>query len=250
MSRKLGEGAFGSVYEAECKKTGDKRAVKMMKVNLMSVEDMEIFKNEVNILRQMDHINIIKIYDIFTFQNFFYVVTEYCAGGTLAEAFHKGKLKDKKIIQSIMKQIFSALYYMHHRSIVHRDMKLENLVLVEPICLPSPNSLPSPNVCIKIIDFGLAVKAESTGANPCGLVGTPSYIAPEIIKGHYWFSSDVWSCGIILLLLLAGSNPFKKKKHNDTFNAILNRRINFEEGKLEFMQKRSTRGSVRTKRIY
>ena len=96
----------------------------------MKENDLEMFKNEVNILKKMDHVNIIKIYDIFSFANFFYVVTEYCAGGSLVNAFQKKKLKNKKIIQIIMKQTLSALLYMHAKFFVHLDIKLENLVLV------------------------------------------------------------------------------------------------------------------------
>ena len=91
---------------------------------------MNSFTNEVNILKEMDHINIIKIYDIFSYQTFFYVVTEYCEGGSLLEVFRKNLIKNEKTIQIVMRQLFSAMAYMHKKNVVHRDIKFENIVLV------------------------------------------------------------------------------------------------------------------------
>ena len=81
----------------------------------------------------MDHINIIKIYDIFSYQSFFYVVTEYCGGGSLLDVSHTKIMKDPKMIKILMRQLISAVSYIHRKSFVHRDLKLENIVLVENI---------------------------------------------------------------------------------------------------------------------
>ena len=189
----------------------------------MKMGDLEMFKNEVNILKTMDHINIIKIYDIFSYSNFFYVVTEFCSGGSLLEVFQKQKIKKEKVIRVIMKQILSALYYMHQKKIIHRDMKLENLVLVEKY-----NPGEEEKICIKIIDFGLAVKISQSYGNKCGKVGTPSYMAPEILHGSCSLQSDMWSAGIIFSLLLIGQNPFKDIETAKTYENIKNMQINWK----------------------
>ena len=177
----------------------------------MSQEDLSSFTNEVNILKQMDHINIIKIYDIFSYQTFFYVVTEYCGGGNLLQVFKKDLLKSEKTVKVVMRQIFSALAYMHRKDIAHRDIKFENIVLVDRFKKGEDEK-----INIKIIDFGLAIKANMK-VNPCGVTGTPSYIAPEVLKGFFCLESDVWSCGIILCILLVGKNPYKDKVQKKTF---------------------------------
>lgn len=79
----------------------------------------------------MDHINIIKLYDVFYFKNFFYVVTEYCDGGNLLNALQKQQIRSQKDIMQLMKQILSAVTYMHQKNIAHRDLKLENIVLIK-----------------------------------------------------------------------------------------------------------------------
>ena len=92
-----------------------------------------MLENEVNTLNKMDHINIIKIYDVFYYQSFFYVVTEYCGGGNLLEALKMEKIRSYKILAIILKQLMSAVFYIHSKLCAHRDIKLENIMLVHPL---------------------------------------------------------------------------------------------------------------------
>lgn len=119
-----------------------------------------------------------------------------------------------------MKQIMSAVNYMHNMKIAHRDLKLENIVLVKSGDSEIRN-------CIKIIDFGLASETKHHIHNPSELTGTLSYMAPEIFEGYFSCLSDVWSCGIILSLLLTRCNPFRRPNNDQTKRAILKLRLDF-----------------------
>lgn len=122
----------------------------------------------------MDHINIIKLYDVFFHKSFFYVVTEYCQGGSLLDALQKQQVKSEKEVLLIMRQIMSAVSYMHKINIAHRDLKLQNIVLVKQ--MNKFNKEIRANV--KLIDFGLATTVTNPIKNSTGLVGTVSYMAP------------------------------------------------------------------------
>lgn len=114
----------------------------------------------------------------------------------------------------LVKQIISAVSYMHKMKIAHRDLKLDNIVLVKEMSKNNQRS------SIKIIDFGLAQETSINSKTKTGIVGTVSYMAPEIFSGYYSCMSDVWSCGIIICMLLIGYNPFKRKRQNQTIFAI------------------------------
>lgn len=113
-----------------------------------------------------------------------------------------------------MRQIISAVKYMHELKIAHRDLKLQNVVLVENMDESGPKT------CIKLIDFGLAEKVQYSFRNSTVLVGTLDFMAPEIFSGFYSTHSDIWSCGVIMCMLLVGYNPFNKKQKRDTIDSI------------------------------
>lgn len=197
LSPPLGSGAFGEVRKAIHKLTKLERAVKIINKSAQSQEDQERLINEVEILRKLDHPNIIKIYEFYQDSKFFYIVTELCTGGELFDKITKMSHFDEQLAAETMKQILSAVVYCHKFKIVHRDLKPENVLLESE----KEDSL------LKVIDFGTSKEFNpSTKMNQ--KFGTPYYIAPEVLKRRYDEKCDVWSCGVILYIVLCGYPPF------------------------------------------
>jgi len=175
---------------------------------------------ELDIMRKMDHPNIIKLYEIYQDEETFYFVLEYCSGGELLQYFisknaHLGEIETMKL----MRDIFKAVGYLHNHQICHRDLKLENF-LFEHL---------GEDAQIKLIDFGLAKQKMDLTAGFKSIVGSPNFIAPEILnRKEYDFKCDVWSLGVIVFLLLSGDSPFQGENNLDTFNRIKKGKFVFE----------------------
>ena len=196
----LGEGSFASVYKVQSRLSDEIRAMKIINKssNISLEDDKEIF-NEINILRTMDHPNILKIFEFYSNKDSYSIVTELCSGGELfQEIIDKGPFNEKYAAY-VMYQIFSAINYCHNMHIIHRDLKPENILIVKR----EKNGYP----LIKICDFGTS-KMFDKGAVQKKLVGSSYYIAPEVLKKHYNEKCDMWSCGVILYILLSARPPF------------------------------------------
>ena len=196
----LGEGSFASVYRVQNRITDSIRAMKIINKssNISAEDDKEIF-NEINILRTLDHPNILKIFEFYSNKESYSIVTELCSGGELfQEIVDKGPFNENYSAY-VMFQILSAINYCHNMKIVHRDLKPENILIVDR----DKNNYPR----IKICDFGTSKMFEK-GAIQRKLVGSSYYIAPEVLKKHYDEKCDIWSCGVILYILLSGRPPF------------------------------------------
>ena len=196
----LGEGSYAAVYCVENRITGSKRAMKVISKNENCSEDddREIL-NEINILRTLDHPNILKIFEFYSSKESYSIVTELCQGGELfQEIIDRGPFNETYAAY-VMLQILSAINYCHGMKIVHRDLKPENILIVERDSSGRPR--------IKIADFGTSKMFEK-GAVQRKLVGSSYYIAPEVLKKHYDEKCDIWSCGVIMYILLSGRPPF------------------------------------------
>lgn len=227
---KLGEGAYGCVFRCLERTTKEERAIKVVKKR--TAKDTANLFAELEILRTMDHPNIIKLFEVFEHNGFLYVVTEYCSGGELFEYVRSNNRLTEKTISFIMKQIFSAVKYMHEKRIVHRDLKPENIVLEFKNMKGSKCDAPP----IKIIDFGTAVKLEKNYLTD--KVGSPYYVAPDVLDHKYNEKCDLWSCGVILYTLLSGSPPFKGRTQQEIFESIKKGNPSYE-GTLGIMQNES-----------
>ncbi|CAK95072.1 unnamed protein product (macronuclear) [Paramecium tetraurelia] len=193
-------GAYGEVRKAIHKSTNLMKAVKIIHKAQTSKEEQERLMNEVKMLQKLDHPNIIKIHEFYQDERFFYIVTELCTGGELFDKIRQeGSFSEKKAAE-IMKQILSAINYCHDEKIVHRDLKPENLLYESD----------KENSMLKIIDFGTS-KEFVPNQKLNQKLGTPYYIAPEVLKKKYDEKCDIWSCGVILYILLCGYPPFDGK---------------------------------------
>ena len=199
---KLGSGSFGSVYLAKNKFTNEKVAMKQIKkssANLLS--DGEI-TDEIEILKNLDHPDIVRIIESFNTKNSYILITEYCEGGELFDQV-KNQLSETQIAV-IFKQILSGLAYLHSNNIVHRDLKLENILIHE---IEKSKTTGEELFNIKIIDFGTA-RIFDKKRNPQSIVGSSYYIAPEVLRQKYNKECDLWSVGVILYMFIVGHAPF------------------------------------------
>jgi calcium-dependent protein kinase len=197
----LGKGGYGQVYQVRNKKTGELFACK--KLSKLDINNLEKFEREIKILIQTDHPNIIKLYDVYTTINSLYLIMEECHGGELfdkiLEHIENQEMYTEKEAAEIILQVMSAVEYCHNNGIVHRDLKPENLLY-----LKKGNEKNNP---LKVIDFGLS-QTLNTKKILSSKVGTAYYVSPEILAGKYNEKCDIWSCGVILYVLLSGEPPF------------------------------------------
>ena len=227
----LGEGSFASVYKVQNKFTDVICAMKIInKAFSCTIEDENEILNEINILRTMDHPGILKIFEFYSSKQNYSIVTELCPGGELfQQIIDKGPFNEKYSAY-VMYQIFSAVNYCHKMHIVHRDLKPENILIVGK----DREGLPT----IKICDFGTSKMFEK-GAVERKLVGSSYYIAPEVLKKHYNEKCDVWSCGVIMYILLSARPPFGGEDDNEIMERVSTGKYDLESPPFNKLSKNS-----------
>ena len=210
----LGSGSYGSVYQAKNLIMDNIVAIKMIeKVQENMVDDLEI-KNEVNILKSLSHPNIVKIYEFFDTVIYYYIVTEYCKRGELFS--YITNVYNERQLAVLFYQVFSGLCYLHEKKILHRDLKLENLMVSE---VEKDLVTGEEYFWIKIIDFGTA-KIFQKNKTEKTIIGSSYYIAPEVLKKKYNEKCDTWSVGVILYMTLAGCAPFDGEDDHEIIKSI------------------------------
>ena len=218
--KELGHGSFGHVYRCQRISTGDVYACKRFDKKL--IKNKKRLKTEINLLRATDHPNIIKLYETFEDKRYLYLIMEECSGGELFQRLamnaKNNKLYTEKDAAKMMKQILEAVNYLHYHGVCHRDLKPENILL------SSLDEFPQ----LKLIDFGLSQVLKTMDDIMKGEVGTLYYMAPEVILGNYTEKCDVWSCGVILYILLSGNPPFFSNNEKKLKEKICKMEYNFD----------------------
>ena len=223
----LGEGSFGLVYLGKHKISGVERAIKNInkdKANLSEEEEQTLIR-EINILKTLDHPNIMKVYEYFNNPNCFSIVSELCTGGELFKKIEDSHLSEN-VGKYVMKQLLSAVAFCHKNGIIHRDLKPENILLEEE------EEATKEYFTIKVIDFGTSGKIKK-GQKYNDVIGTPFYIAPEVLKNKYDEKCDIWSCGVILYVMLSGEPPFYGEDDDEIYNKILTEEVQFNQKEWE-----------------
>ena len=218
----LGTGSYGKVLLVEHNITGMKRAMKIIKKSLSFEEsNEEAVLNELNILKKIDHQNVVKIYEYYIDELNYYFVTEYCPGGDLFQATEDIELSEPQVAW-IMYQILLAVNHIHKLNIMHRDLKPENILVTKK----EENGL----FRVKICDFGTS-HLFNEGDKEKTLIGTSYYIAPEVLNKKYDFKCDLWSCGVIMYVLLTKKIPFLGNTKEEVRKSI--KKGNYVEEPLE-----------------
>ena len=217
----LGGGNFGTVRKA-CRRSDDKNnreyfAIKSIPKKNLTEKDFTNLIKEVNIISGLSHPNIIKFYETYHDEHFFHLVMELCEGRDSYRQIVKKENCDEKKVVSLITKVLLAIAHCHSRGVTHRDLKPENILFENN----------SPDAEIKIIDFGLSRKYSKDGKLH-SVLGTPYYVAPEVLKGNYDQKCDIWSIGAMTYLLLCGKPPFNGNSDQEIFNNILNSEVKFD----------------------
>ena len=213
MLKFIGEGSFAKVYQVQNRLTGNYRAMKSLKRKTDKNPNGNLettILNEIDILIKLDHPNILKIFEFYISKESYFIITELCSGGELFQEIIDNGPFDEKQTSYIMYQIFSAVNNCHKINIIHRDLKPENILIVKR----EKNLLR-----IKICDFGTS-KIHDKGTIQKKIVGSSYYIAPEILEKKYNEKCDLWSCGVILYILLSGKPPFEGIKDEEILEKV------------------------------
>ena len=215
---KIGKGVYGSVFLANNTQLNIMVALKRIDRRIYLLDDS--VQETIEILKLLDHPNIIRMYECILSPKYLYIVNDYCSCGELFT--NKKKPLSEHQLAFIFFQIFSALVYLHNNNIIHRDIKLEN-ILISDIEI-EPNTKVK-YFHVKMIDFGGAKVFEKSNLEN-EVFGSNLYIAPEVLKRKYNEKCDTWSVGVLLHLLLVGRAPFEGGNITDTLNKIRKGKFN------------------------
>ncbi|CAN0131420.1 unnamed protein product [Laminaria digitata] len=207
----LGTAAMGCVVRAAHKKrTGEMFACKTFMVSSVPKKKaqkriLETLRNEIDLLRSLDHPNIVRAYESYEVGRDLHLVMELCTGGDLnARSYTEPQAAE------VVKQILSAIRHAHDRGICHRDLKFENILWESK----------APDAQIKLIDFGMSARFQE-GMPMNERVGTVYTMAPEVLQGEYTKQADLWSVGCITFHLISGQPPFECENEVDTMRRLL-----------------------------
>ena len=232
--QKLGFGSFGDVKLCRDKQLSTVRAVKIINKDYLRSANIESswFYNKIDILNRLDHPLIIKFHEFFETRDFFYLLMDYQQEGDLLARLKSRTAFHEPLIRRLMKQLLTAIAYMHNMKIAHRDIKPENILIS------------SSDLTIKLIDFDTAAKFE--GNDLTGAMGTFHFMAPEISSKRYNEKCDVWSCGIIMYILITRKANFQGLTDNKAPKKTNKLRLDFSK---PFWQKVSDAGKDLIKQL-
>lgn len=198
IGKKIGSGNFSSVRQC-ADSQGREWAVKIIKKSRIEKEQMEEqFMREIAMMRKLRHPNILEIRDAFQSTEYYFIVLELVTGGELFNRIATAKRFDEDTARQYFHQLIAGVYYCHSLGCAHRDLKPENLLL-------------DASGVLKISDFGLCNMQQNVLLQT--VCGTPNYVAPEVLmgRGYNGLAADIWSCGVILFVMLAGRMPFQDR---------------------------------------
>lgn len=198
LGRTIGEGTFAKVKFARNTETGESVALKVLaKTSILKHKMVDQIKREISIMKIVRHPYIVRLHEVLASWTKIYIVLEFVAGGELFDKIvHQGKLPENEC-RRYFQQLIDAVAHCHSKSVYHRDLKPENLLL-------------DTYGNLKVSDFGLSALPQQGVGLLRTRCGTPNYVAPEVLgeQGYDGAAADVWSCGVILYVLMAGYLPF------------------------------------------
>lgn len=210
-------GQFGEAYKITERKTGERRAVKVVSKHKFRNEHDKKFhfaqlREEIRIMKELKHDNIIELFNVYESAGHLYIVMQLCEGGELFDRIQDqpdGSFSEADA-QKILKQIIDGLAFLHAQKIAHCDLKPDNFLFLT-------KDKDSP---LKIIDFGMSKHIPDFKKKMTSFRGTPYYVAPEVLEGFYTKSCDIWSFGVVMFVMLFGYPPFHANSDDDIFKKI------------------------------
>ena len=215
----LGTGVSGIVRIATHRVTGKKYAMKTLHLSrIKDSNSLEVLRNEVKIMSELDHPNIVRLYEIYETEQHIFLIMELCTGGELLDKLYlqQNHHYTDKTARLLIKKILGALRYCHDHHIAHRDLKLENFLFESD----------AEDAELKLIDFGLS-RHYDEGTMMHRPVGTAYYVAPEVLSGSYTNECDLWSVGVISYMLLTGRPPFNGANDTETLGKVRSGQFSF-----------------------
>lgn len=215
MGSILGEGAFAQVRIAEDKNTRERCAIKVIKKHAYDPKEAEFLAREMDIMRSVSHPNIVRTFDIFDSPSHLHIVLEFMRGGELFDIIAEAGSFSERQAAQVTRDVIKGVQYLHMMGIVHRDIKPENV-----LCVSKEWPLQ-----VKLADFGLAdysIDGEiNEKSNQQSMIGTPGYVAPEVVKREKYGSAvDMWAVGVLLYIMLSGKMPFYGRDDNACLRMI------------------------------
>lgn len=212
IGKQIGQGAYATVFFGLHRESGKKVAIKIYeKYKLLDPQRRKSVRCEIRLMERLRHPNIVIFHDALDTPKQIYIIMDFVGGGSLHHFLKKrpGRRLDDQLAKRLIYQVAQGIKYLHDRHIVHRDIKLENLLLDD-------------NGVVKIIDFGFSTIVPP-GKRLKIFCGTPSYMAPEIVarKEYSGFCADIWAMGVLLYALLCGSFPFRGQNDRDLYRKIV-----------------------------
>ncbi|CAL5045438.1 unnamed protein product [Urochloa decumbens] len=221
LGPQLGWGQFGVIRSCSDLVTGEALACKSIaKDRLVSPDDVRGVKLEIEVMARLSgHPNVVDLKAVYEDEESVHLVMELCAGGELFHRLEERGCFSEHEAAVLFRYLMEVVAHCHSKGIVHRDLKPENILLVSK----------SPSSPIKLADFGLAtyIQPGTVGRSLSGMVGSPFYIAPEVLSGGYNEAADVWSAGVILYILLSGFPPFWGQTKSKIFECIRSTELRF-----------------------
>ncbi|XP_076903855.1 calcium-dependent protein kinase 26-like isoform X2 [Bidens hawaiensis] len=218
LGPKLGHGQFGTTFLCTEKTTGKQFACKSIaKRKLLTEEDVEDVRREIEIMHHLSgHPNVVSIRGAYEDSVAVHLVMELCSGGELFDRITKKGHYSERKAADLIRTIVGVIEACHSLGVMHRDLKPENFLFVD-------DDEDSP---LKTIDFGLSVFFKP-GETFTDVVGSPYYVAPEVLLKNYGLEADIWSAGVILYILLCGVPPFWGEPENEIFEEVLRGKLDF-----------------------
>jgi len=208
VQNQIGAGGYAVVMSGICINTNKNVAIKVFDKKHMTKDDEININREVDILKSIDHPNIIKILDFFDEEDHYYIVLELAEGGELFDRIIERERYSEKDARDVVMILIDAIKFCHDRDIVHRDLKPENLLLQSK----------DEDTHIKIADFGFATITHDRSLHQ--YMGSPGYLAPEILLSkQYGKEIDLWAIGVITYILLCGYPPFGENSDDEVIRA-------------------------------
>jgi len=199
-----------------------KKAIKIINKENVKLKDIDRFRKEVKLMKETDHPNIVRLYETFEDGHDIYLILELCQGGELFDRIQTDNKFGERGAANLMQQILQMIAYLHSIGIMHRDIKPENFMFTD-------KGSPVATSTLKLIDFGLSTEFKKGGKLKTTKVGTPYYVACEVLlDGKYDEKCDVWSCGVIMFIMLCGYPPFFGATDTDTINLVKAANLQFD----------------------